>query len=315
MRARSNVYHEGELTVQELAGDRSLAARHGAGIGDGIVPGARPFLEQQRLLVLAAAQAGGEVWASVWFGERGFAQGREDGHELWIDGRRLLPLEVDPVGPLLRPGAAVGVLAIELETRRRLRVNGVVRRHDGSALAVEVREFFGNCPKYIAKRQLRSQLRSDDGQRERPAPTALAEGRRLDAARTATIARTDTMFVGSHHPERGADASHRGGDPGFVQVVDEETLRIPDYSGNGMYQTLGNLHSTGRAGLVFLDFEGRRLLHVTGTTRLHFDTDEASIVTGGTGRSWELRVERWIEGALPDGVDGRLLERSRFNPR
>ena len=72
---------------------------------------------------------------------------------------------------------------------------------------------------------------------------------------------------------------------------------------------------TGRAGLVFLDFEGRRLLHVTGTTRLHFDTDEAQTVTGGTGRSWDLSVTRWVEGALPESIDAELLERSRFNPR
>ena len=123
------------------------------------------------------------------------------------------------------------------------------------------------------------------------------------------------MFVGSQHPERGADASHRGGEPGFVQVLDEQTLRIPDYAGNGMYQTLGNLHSTGRAGLLFLDFEGRRMLHVTGTTRLHFDTNETRIATGGTGRSWDLRVTRWVEGALPATIDAEFLERSRFIPR
>jgi uncharacterized protein len=95
-------------------------------------------------------------------------------------------------------------------------------------------------------------------------------------------------------------------------VVDPQTLRIPDYAGNGMYQTLGNLHSSGRAGIVFLDFDGRRLLHVTGTTSLSFA--EEQLVTGGTRRSWDLRVESWLEGALPGGVTGALLERSRFNP-
>ena len=119
--------------------------------------------------------------------------------------------------------------------------------------------------------------------------------------------------MGSLHPERGADVSHRGGEPGFVQVVDAQTLRIPDYAGNGMYQTLGNLHQTPRAGLVFLDFEGRRLLHVTGQTSLDFD--ERALETGGTRRSWELQIGRWVEAALPAGIEAELLERSRFNPK
>jgi predicted pyridoxine 5'-phosphate oxidase superfamily flavin-nucleotide-binding protein len=307
---RSNVYHEGELFVQELAGQRALAERNGAGIGACIVPGARSFLDEQELLVLAAADAVGEVWASAWFGSRGFAQSRDDGRTLWIDRRKLIPLEADPVAPLLRPGVMLGVLAIELETRRRLRVNGRVQALDDRALALEIRESFANCPKYIAKRHLQPL----GPQASRSSPPSAAGGR-LDDARAATIGRTDTVFVGSQHPERGADASHRGGEPGFVQVLDEQTLRIPDYSGNGMYQTLGNLHSTGRAGLLFLDFEGRRMLHVTGTTRLHFDTNETRIVTGGTGRSWDLRVTRWVEGALPPTIDAELLERSRFIPR
>ena len=146
-------------------------------------------------------------------------------------------------------------------------------------------------------------------------------GTELDALRVATIQRTDTVFVGSLHPKRGADASHRGGDPGFVQVVDAHTLLIPDYAGNGMYLTLGNLHTTPRAGLLFVDFDGRRLLHVTGKTALHFAEPQLylsqapALVTGGTGRSWSLHVERWIEGALPAKVGAELLERSRFNPK
>jgi hypothetical protein len=150
------------------------------------------------------------------------------------------------------------------------------------------------------------------------APGALARvarGVRLDAARRATIERTDLVFVGSAHPDGGADASHRGGDPGFVRVEGDHTLRIPDYAGNSMFQTLGNLHTTGRAGLVFVDFDGRSLLHVTGTAVLRFDPDETSLPTGGTGRSWELSVARWSETPLPHGIDAEFLERSKFNPR
>ncbi len=285
-----DVYHEGELAVQERTGDRSVAERRGAMIASTITPNARPFLAEQEMLVLASRNPGGEVWASVWSGPRGFVESRDDGSVLWIDRRRVAPLEVDPVGELLHAGVC------------ELGDPGVV---------VAVKESFANCPKYITKRQLRPRSANERS----ASPTSVAQGTRLDARRMATVRRTDTLFVGSAHPERGADASHRGGDPGFVQVVDDQTLRIPDYTGNGMYQTLGNLHAVGHAGLAFLDFDGRRLLHVTGTTELRFDADEASIVTGGTGRSWDLHIEHWMEGALPADVDADLLERSPVIPR
>jgi hypothetical protein len=315
MREDHGPYHEGELAVQELTGDRELAERHGAGIASSIMPGAWPFLARQELLVLAAAGEGGDMGTSIWFGRRGFAESRDEGGTLFVDRSQVFPLDVDPAGELLRPGAAVGVLAIELETRKRLRVNGTVRTFDSARLEVDVREALPNCPKYISKRHL-----APPGE-VTPGPHPVVRGTELDAPRIATIQRTDTLFVGSLHPKRGADASHRGGAPGFVQVVDAHTLLIPDYAGNGMYLTLGNLHTTPLAGLLFVDFDGRRLLHVTGKTALHFAEPELylsetpALVTGGTGRSWSLQVERWVEGALPGNVGAELLERSRFNPK
>jgi len=313
MRGAPHQYHEGERAVQERSGEQRIAARNGAMIGNSIIPGARPFLAAQTMIAVAVENGDGEVWASLWFGTRGFASAADEGSTLVVDRSRTLPLDVDPVGAALREGSALGVLAIELETRRRLRVNGTVRTLSAAALTLEVEESFPNCPKYIAKRHLRSRgAAAEDAPHSRP---AYEEGSALDALRLATIARTDTMFVGSAHPSGGADASHRGGDPGFVRAVDERTLRIPDYSGNSMFQTLGNLHASPRAGLVFLDFEGRRLLHVTGTTTLRFDEVDASLVTGGTGRAWDLHVTRWVEGSLPNDVDAELLERSRVIPQ
>jgi predicted pyridoxine 5'-phosphate oxidase superfamily flavin-nucleotide-binding protein len=301
-----SVYHEGELAVQELAGERELAERHGAGIGSSVMRGAWSWLKRQKLVALATRAAGGQVWASVWFGAHGFVESRDDGQTLWIQRSKVAALEVDPVLEQLREGAALGVLAIELETRRRLRINGSVRALNDEALVLNVGEAFANCPKYISQRELFAVA----GAAANGAP---ARGAELDEARQTTIRRSDTLFVGSLHPGRGADASHRGGEPGFVQVVDAQTLRIPDYAGNGMYQTLGNLHATGRAGMVFVDFEGRRLLHVTGATTLSFD--ERQLITGGTRRSWDLRVESWLEGALPGGVVSALVQRSCFNPK
>jgi predicted pyridoxine 5'-phosphate oxidase superfamily flavin-nucleotide-binding protein len=67
------------------------------------------------------------------------------------------------------------------------------------------------------------------------------QGTALGRERTVLIRRADTFFAATAHASRGTDASHRRGNPGFAKVLDETTLRIPDYPGNSMFNTLGNL--------------------------------------------------------------------------
>lgn len=187
-------------------------------------------------------------------------------------------------------------------------MNGTVSSLTEDVVEVAVSEVFPNCPKYIQRRRLV----------ELAGPlsdAAVARGTRLDAARRGTIQRADTMFVASHHPVRGADVSHRGGAPGFVQILDDQTLRVPDYQGNGMFQTLGNLTVSRDAGLLILDFERGRLLQLGGATSLRFDDPEDPLrPTGGTGRSWDFHVSHWFEAPAPSAFRWELLQRSPANP-
>jgi len=136
----------------------------------------------------------------------------------------------------------------------------------------------------------------------------------LRGAAADLIAAADTLFVASRHAQAGADVSHRGGGPGFVRLVDEHTLRIPDFPGNGLFNTLGNLHADPRAGLCILDFERGLLLQLTGTATLLWDQDDTSGQTGGTGRWWEFRVLRWVLRATPRALRWESLDASPFNP-
>ena len=65
--------------------------------------------------------------------------------------------------------------------------------------------------------------------------------------------------------------SYKGGDPGFVSVIDDRTLAFPNYDGNGMYLSMGNVRETRGVGLLFIDFEGQRRLRVDGTAELVTD--------------------------------------------
>ena len=82
------------------------------------------------------------------------------------------------------------------------------------------------------------------------------------------IQRCPMFFVATADAEGHPDCSYKGGLPGFVRVIDEQTLVIPDYDGNGMYRTWGNVLVNPNVGLLFLDFEKPRRLRVNGTAHL-----------------------------------------------
>jgi hypothetical protein len=215
----------------------------------------------------------------------------------------------DPAWRRLVIGSDVGMLAIELSTRRRIRINATIASISDAAINLVVREYFSNCPKYIQRREPR-----ESGDAERAATPAVV-GRTLDDERRSLIERADTAFVGSLHVERGVDTSHRGGAPGFIEVVDRTTLRVPDYRGNSMFMTLGNFASDPRAGLAIVDFERRRIVSLSGSARLAFGRDhDPQHPTGGTGRYWDFSVQEWAEFGFPTGTQWELVDSSPFNP-
>lgn len=300
-------FHEGEVMVQERAGEAAQAARVGAMIGDTIPAGARPFLAERRMLAVGSVDRDGGPWASLLFGEPGFAS-TADGTAVTVELARTRIDRRDALASNLRVAAPLGLLAIDLATRRRLRVNGSVRALDERAFTVAVREAYPNCPKYIQRRVLVAQFGA--------APAEdLGEGDRLDDAGRRAVEAADTLFVASVHPRRGADVSHRGGAPGFVRVLDPTTLRIPDYQGNSLFNTLGNLAVTRRAGVLVPDFDRGRALHFTGEVTLRFGASEdPRQPTGGTGRYWDLRLSRWSDVPLPRGLRWTFVDASPYNP-
>lgn len=302
-----DVYHAGEIAVQERTANRSVAQRRGGMIGDRLVEAARAFLGRQGVSAVAAAGPDGTLWASLWCGVPGFLRDNEHGDRVEVVSGLDRTLAVDPVRAVVGMGAPLGMLVIDFATRQRLRINGIISRLDATGLELRVRETFGNCIKYIQRRHRADHAAVAD-------IACVENGRVFDDIRRDFIARTDTLFVASIHPERGLDVSHRGGQPGFVRMEDERTLRIPDYPGNGMFQTLGNFEVDTRAGLALIDFERRRVLSLTGNARAVFGTEDPRHLTGGTGRYWSFTVDRWVEHSLPPTMTWTLIERSPFNP-
>jgi predicted pyridoxine 5'-phosphate oxidase superfamily flavin-nucleotide-binding protein len=169
---------------------------------------------------------------------------------------------------------------------------------------------YPNCQKYIQRRRLTSVALHKSN-----VASLLGKGDILDDDQQAFIREADTFFVASAHPEHGVDVSHRGGRPGFVTVLDEVTLRIPDYVGNTMFNTLGNFSSNPHAGLIFLDFEGSRTLQLLGRPEILMDQDYGESESGGTRRFWALHVEHWREMNLAETLKWQFVDYSPSNPR
>jgi predicted pyridoxine 5'-phosphate oxidase superfamily flavin-nucleotide-binding protein len=253
-------------------------------------------------IVAGAVDRAGDAWATILAGEPGFLQS-PDPHRLSIAGAR------DPRDPAdggMNDGDAVGLLGIELHTRRRNRLNGMVRRADPRAFDVAVQQSFGNCPQYI-------QLRDFAFARDPAIPpnTAPEEFDGLDDRARAMIAGADTFFVtsyvdGAAHG-RSVDVSHRGGRPGFVRVGADGVLTIPDFSGNRFFNTLGNLIANPKAGLLFVDFATGDTLQLAGDAEVILESPEIASYLGAE-RLWRFAPRRILHRA------DALPLRWRFQP-
>jgi predicted pyridoxine 5'-phosphate oxidase superfamily flavin-nucleotide-binding protein len=291
-------FHTGERTVQARAGVDAEARNLGRGISDAIPPGAGSFLAAQRLAILAGVDPAGRVWASLVVANPGFITS-PDARTLRIAGG--LP-GADPLRAGLARDRALGVLVFDPERRRRLRINGRVVDADADAIEIRTEEVFGNCPKYI-------QARTADGDTRHDRAGAATRTDVLTAAQRSAIEAADTFFIASAHADAGADASHRGGPPGFVRVVDHRTLRIPDYAGNNMFQTLGNIAVDPRVGLLFLSFDTGTTLQLTGQARILWAPDPK-----GAERAIEVEIGEVVEIAGRGPLGWRFVESSPFNP-
>jgi predicted pyridoxine 5'-phosphate oxidase superfamily flavin-nucleotide-binding protein len=241
-------YHRGELAVQTRAGVADRAAAMEDAFSAEVPDVAAGFLAEQPWIVLGAQDADKRMWATVLYGRPGFITVPYPS-TVHIAAR---PLPGDPLADAL--SGPVGGLAIEPGTRRRMRLNGQAWA-DADGISIELEQVYSNCPKYIATRHVVGVAR--------PEPTRHA-GPRLDEAGIELLTRADTAFVATRGPDHGADASHRGGNPGFLRVVDATTVEWPDYVGNSMFNTLGNIAADPATGLTVVDPKTGTTLYLSG---------------------------------------------------
>jgi predicted pyridoxine 5'-phosphate oxidase superfamily flavin-nucleotide-binding protein len=295
-------FHAGEVALQREAGVAERMARIGVQVIREQMPEQhRLFFPLLPFVVVGSVDARGQPTASLLSAEPGFVSS-PDPRTLRIDAR---PRPGDPLAERLAPGAPLGLLGIQPHTARRNRANGRVLASDSTGFSLGVEQSFGNCPKYIVRREalyvgasaaIPALVRDGLGERER-----------------AIVSAADTFFLASAHPDaaagthraHGVDVSHRGGVPGFAAFSDDDTFVIADYRGNDFYNTLGNLRLHAAAGLLFIDVAGGDVLQLEASTEVVAGTHPVSS-PAATGRLVRFRVQR---SRLFPGASGLVFHR------
>lgn len=280
-------FHEGELAVQHQAGVTQDAARLAGMLAPAqLRGGVTRFLAGRTFAAITAHDADGALWTSPLTGPPGFLHAASP---TALD-VRTLPVEGDPLQhlPMNQPA---GLIVVEFAIRRRLRINGTLSDVGSAALRIDVEQAYGNCPQYIQIRHLHPAAVTPLGTWPVRNASTLAQDD-VDLIRG-----SDTFLIGTTHPARGNDASHRGGPPGFVHV-DDGRLWWPDYWGNNMFNTLGNLQVDPTAALLFCDFTTGRTLHLSGRADLEWTRPGIAGDDDRTGRRVHFTPQHVVAGRL-----------------
>ena len=302
-------FHPGEVKIQAEAG--SDTDHYEAMSAHMMIPDLKEnevrFVEDRTFSAVASIDAETRPWASVLF-----AAG--DGPLFTVESPTVVrimahPDNGDPLLPNIDATGELGVLYFDPSKRRRSKSMGRATVLDDRSIRYEMTRNFGLCPKYIYKRDHQPAP-------TQPAPThtpAAEPGVALSTQDTKQLRETDTLFLASFYPEHGADATHRGGGPGFVSVLSPTRIEIPDYVGNGMFNTIGNLVLDSRLGLTTVDFTTGRTLQLTGRGTVRRDPTGAGPGHLEAERTVTLDIDQVI---VSNAVVGSWtdVEASPYNP-
>lgn len=286
------------------------------------------------LIAIGTLDQNGRPWTTVWGGQRGLSQPLAEGI---IGIKTPITGKYDPVveelvgreatGEVVRQegkGKMVSGLTIDLEARKRVKMHGrmvagaLMMREDEATeakqavaevqLVLKIEQSLGNCPKYLNKKAITPAM---------SLPKLVAESTMLPQQAIDLLRKADLFFISSSQDDIDMDTNHRGGPPGFVRVLSNEAhgsvLVYPEYSGNRLYQTLGNLKINPRAGICVPEFETGDMLYLTGDTEIFVGAD-ASKLLPRSNLAVKLAVTsaRFVSQALTfRGISGEL---SPYNP-
>ncbi|KAH8904284.1 hypothetical protein BR93DRAFT_946640 [Coniochaeta sp. PMI_546] len=317
-------WHPGEVAVHKLLNIPNYGGKPNS---RGMPPQYGYRIAASPLVAFGALDEEGRPWTTILGGERGFSQPIQKG---FLGAKSLVDRAHDPVvqallgsalpdGELLQVEKPVSALSVDLENRDRVKIAGrmiagVLSRQEGTdtavsemEMAVLVKETLGNCPKYMNKKIIRAHV---------PSPKLVSDTLPLPKEALDLIEKADMFFLTSANGEA-MDTNHRGGPQGFVRVArnapDEVVVVYPEYSGNRLYESLGNLYLNPKIGIAIPDFDTSDVLYLTGTAKILAGADAAALIPHQKlAIKITLTAARFVKDSLP--FRGVLGERSPYNP-
>ncbi len=302
-----NIFHDGQLAVQKITGEAEIAEMRIPMIQSSLHPRSIPFIEHQILAFIGSEDRKGDLWLSLLVGDRGFIK-IPSVEEIIIDLSKLTSNRQDIFFENIKSNPTVGLLFHEAARRARYRAWGVATEVDNE-LSIKIRMGYPSCPKHIQREHIEV---SDDAGIISPTYT---KGNDLGEAEKNWIKSAHTFFISTQTKKGDIESSHRGGDPGFIEIQENGHLRVPDYVGNSMFSTLGNIYENPKAALLFVDYKKGETLQLSGTAKLEFEqnSEDDFYKSGETGRFWTFETKHWIRTTNHHTVQAEFLDFSPFN--
>lgn len=303
----SEFYQEGQLALQKITGEEEIAQGRLAMIQPSIHERSIPFIEKQIFAFLGSEDADGNIWLSLLIGERGFIS-VPNLQEVNIDLSKVVTSKDDIFFTNIKTNPTVGMLFHQAAKRARYKAWSKASVQENQ-LSFDIKMGYKSCPKHIQKERIEL---PEESQALTP---EFIKGNKLGQSEKDWITNAHTFFVSSQTKQGDIDSAHRGGDPGFIEILDDGQLRIPDYFGNSIYSTLGNIYVNPKAALLFVDYEKGEALQLSGTAALQFDQNSESDLyrSGETGRFWTFETKRWIHTRNHHQVNAEFVDFSRYN--
>ena len=284
---QESVFHEGEKSFHKSLGIEDRMDELGKRIMRNYMPDQhREFFAQLPMIHICVLDENDHPCAILRTGKPGFIASPDE-YTLTINSE---PLAGEPQNLQLGQGSKISIVGVEFATRRRNRLNATITSNDNGKLEMRVDQSFGNCPKYI---QIRNMFPPKDTQKE----TVIFTSNEIDETSRKIISSVDTLFIASRspvindEPKNGVDINHRGGNPGFIQILDDQTIQFPDYLGNNMFNTFGNIVGDPRVSLQLVDFENATLLNIKGKAEI-ITLDGKFDGNPDMGRRVKIRIEQ-----------------------
>ncbi len=305
-------FHEGEAQLQRESNVDPEA--YDKAVDQAFRPELNPsevrFVGARTFSMAASVDDAGRPWASALLGQPGELFTVADETTVLVAPQ---VIDGDPLFDNVRSTGAMGILYFDPSVRRRAKSLGTGTVEPDGTITYRMHRMFGICTKYIFKREHTPDQEASDGSgiEQQLSPGSVAN--HLSADDRAQLELADTTFLASHSERFGADPTHRGGPPGFVTVIDDSTVAMPDFPGNGMFQTLGNLLLDNRIGFTSIDFQTGRVLQLTGRGEIRTDSGSNQIQRALVVKIDEVRSSHTNIGTWND-IEAFDLGRVFSNP-